>query len=507
MPFHRRTITVLAASLILPPLGLILLWLRRDASVTRRLLCSVAILAVGVAELFLVYGLRMELSGGFRPIFSFPESAENRDAKLERHRGGQPSGVLPAPAPGGRDAASPAAAPAGIVAEPTTGSTCWSDFRGVGRLGRYDEKAILTEWPAGGLRLLWKQPVGGGYASFTAANGLAFTIEQRRGNEVVAAYEIRTGRERWTSSWPAFFQESLGGDGPRATPVWDDGRVYALGAEGELRCLEAATGKTVWRTNILSENGAANLKWGMAASPLVVDGKVIVTPGGPGGRGIVAYEKRSGKRVWGSQDDQAAYASPVSVTLGGRRQLLVMMASRVVGLAPEDGKLLWEYAWSTQEGINATEPIVVGPSRVYVSSGYGHGAAVIELSPQGDGYQARAVWTSNRMKNKFNGAVLHEGHIYGLDEGILACIEVETGALKWKGGRYGYGQTLLASGHIVALTEDGDVVLIRASPDRLQEKARFSALSGKTWNVPAITDGILLVRNEREMAAFRIGAD
>jgi outer membrane protein assembly factor BamB len=161
----------------------------------------------------------------------------------------------------------------------------------------------------------------------------------------------------------------------------------------------------------------------------------------------------------------------------------------------------------TQEGINAAEPIVTGPSRVYVSSGYGHGAAVLELAPQGDGYQARVVWSNNRMKNKFNGALLHEGHIYGLDEGILACIEAETGALKWKGGRYGYGQTLLASGHIVTLTEDGDVVLVRATPERLEEKARFNALSGKTWNVPAITDGVLLVRNEREMAAFRIGAE
>lgn len=486
MSIYLRPLAIVAASLVVPPAGLILLWTRRSASVTGKLLGSVAILAIGIAQLFLIYGLRVELSGGFRPVFSFSGSAERRHAKLERHRRGQALESPPAP---------------------TAGATGWSDFRGAGRLGRYQEKPILTEWPGEGLRRLWKQPVGGGYASFTAANGLAFTIEQRRGNEVVAAYEIQTGRERWTNSWPALFQEVLGGDGPRATPVWDGGQVYALGAEGELRCLEAATGKTVWRKNILSENGAANLQWGMAASPLVVDGKVIVTPGGAGGRGIVAYDKLSGRRVWGSLDDPGAYASPVVVSLGGRRQVLVMMASRVVGVALEDGKLLWEHPWATQQGINAAEPIVVGPSRVFVSSGYGQGAALLELSPQGGGYQARAVWTSSRMKNKFNSSVLHEGHIYGLDEGILACIEAQTGALKWKGGRYGFGQILLASGHIVVLTEDGDVVLVRASPDRLREKARFSALSGKTWNFPAITDGVLLVRNESEMAAFRIGAD
>lgn len=349
--------------------------------------------------------------------------------------------------------------------------------------------------------------MGGGYASFTMANGLAFTIEQRRGNEVVAAYDIRTGRERWTHSSKALFEEAMGGNGPRATPVWDDGRVYALGAEGELRCLESATGNLIWNKNILAENGAANLRWGMSGSPLVVDGKVIVTPGGSHGNSVMAYDKLTGKRIWGSLDDQAAYASPTVATVGGRHQLLVMTAKRGVGLAVEDGRLLWEYPWVTQEGINAAQPIAVAANRVYLSSGYGHGAAVLELTPQGDGFQTRVVWANNRMKNKFNSAVLQEGYLYGLDDGILACVAAESGELKWKGGRYGYGQLLFASGHLVVLTEEGDVALVRATPEKYQEVARFSALKGKTWNIPAISDGLLLVRNEVEMAAFRIAAE
>ena len=199
-----------------------------------------------------------------------------------------------------------------------------------------------------------------------------------------------------------------------------------------------------------------------------------------------------------------AYASPTVATVGGRRQLLVMTAGRAVGLAVEDGKLLWEYPWVTQEDINAAQPIVVAANRVYISSGYGHGAAVLELSPQGAGFQARPVWANTRMKNKFNSAVLHGGYLYGLDEGILACVDVESGELKWKGGRYGYGQLLLAGSHLVVLTEEGDVVLVRAAPEKHQEVARFGALKGKTWNIPAISDGVLLVRNEVEMAAFRI---
>src|ERR1039458_327636 len=212
-------------------------------------------------------------------------------------------------------------------------------------------------------------------------------------------------------------------------------------------------------------------------------------------------------RSAGAATDQAAYASPTLATVGGRRQMLVITAKRVVGLTVEDGRLLWEYPWATQQGINAAQPIAVAANRVYLSSAYGHGAAVLELTPLGGGFQTRVVWSNNRMNNKFNSAVLYEGYLYGLDDGILACVDVASGERKWKGGRYGYGQLLLASGHLVVLTEEGEIVLVRATPEKLQEVARFSALEGKTWNIPAISDGLLLVRNEVEMAAFRIAAD
>jgi outer membrane protein assembly factor BamB len=482
MRFSQKPIVIAAASLILPPVGLILLWMRKGTGVFRKCLCSLAIVAVAVAQLFLVYGMHVQLSGGFRPLVSF-QNVERHYQQLEAQRASIPA------------------------APPSTGSTYWADFMGPGRLGHYDQRPILTQWPAAGLQRVWKQPVGGGYASFTVANGLAFTIEQRRGNEVVAAYDVHTGRERWTNSWKALFEEVLGGNGPRATPVWDDGRVYALGATGELRCLDAATGNSIWNKNILSDNAATNIQWGMSASPLIVDGKVIVTPGGRHGNSVVAYDKLTGQRVWGSLDDKAAYASPTVAIVGGRRQLLVMTATRAVGLTVEDGKLLWEYPWVTQSDINAAQPIAVSDNRVYISSGYGHGAAVLELTPRGDALQTRVVWTNTRMKNKFNSAVLYQGNIYGLDEGILACVDAESGALKWKGGRYGYGQLLLSTGHLVVLTEEGDVVLVRAAPEQHQELARFSAITGKTWNVPAISDGLLLVRNETEMAAFRIAAN
>jgi outer membrane protein assembly factor BamB len=181
-------------------------------------------------------------------------------------------------------------------------------------------------------------------------------------------------------------------------------------------------------------------------------------------------------------------------------------ARRVMGLTVEDGTLLWDYPWTTEYDINASQPLILGDNRFFISAAYDHGAAVVELTPSGTGLTAKTVWQNNRMKNKFTSSVLYDGYIYGLDESILACIDPRNGDLKWKGGRYGYGQVVLASGHLIVLTESGEVVLVKATPERHQEVAKFPAIDGKTWNHPALAGGRLFVRNEAEMAAFRIAA-
>jgi len=468
------------------------------------------LLAVG-AVLY-VAGLRVVMDGGGSPHLRFVTSPEDRAAEIARHREAQrregPPPEPPAPpvaprpdageAPAGVDAVS-----AGPPVTPPIPSTYWTDFRGPARDGHYQERPIRTDWPAGPLPALWKQPVGGGYASLVVAGRRAFTIEQRGSQEVVAAYDLTSGRELWTNAWNARFRESMGGDGPRATPTWHDGRVYALGGHGELRCLEDATGRLLWRTNILEDAGASNLQWGMAAAPLVVDDNVIVLPGGQGGKSVVAYHKVTGRRAWSALDDTQAYSSPMLVTLAGVRQILVFSESRLMGLAPGGGQVLWEFPWTTQYGVNASQPLLLSDRRVFISTGYGSGAAAIELTREADGrLSVTELWRTNRMKNQFTSSVLHDGYIYGLDEAILACLDASTGELKWKGGRYGYGQVMLASGHLIVLTEGGDLALVRATPERHDELARFAVLEGKTWNHPAVSDGYLLVRNLNEMAAF-----
>ncbi len=504
--------------------------------------------ALGIALLTLLvygFGLRVLRDGSGWPMLAFGGANAHYDA-LEAHRAAQradaPAPAAPSPpaAPAAAEpAAMPASAPSAEVAQPVAAAAgraaaaaeagaspgaptpadaslrppaepgpalkaagYWIGFRGPLGDGIYAEMPLSTAWPAGGPRRLWTQPVGAGHSSFVAANGVAFTIEQRRRREVVAAYAIDTGRELWTNEWDALFQESAGGPGPRATPAWHAGRLYALGATGELRCLDAGTGRLVWRTNILEDNGAENARWAMAASPLVVDGKVIVLPGGAGGRSVVAYDAATGERVWSALDDQQAYTAPMVATLAGQRQIVIVSARRAAGLSIDRGTLLWEYPWVTDFDVNAAQPVVVGDSRLFLSAGYGHGAAVFELTPRGETMEARTIWQNNRMKNKLSSSVFFQGHVYGLDEGILACVDAATGELKWKGGRYGHGQLLLAGDHLIITTERGELALVKATPESHQEAALVPGIDGRTWNHPAIEGGRLLVRNGEQMAAF-----
>jgi outer membrane protein assembly factor BamB len=393
-----------------------------------------------------------------------------------------------------------------IDAQAPAGQTStWPGYRGPDRTGVYRE-AIRLSWD--GLAPMWKTRIGGGRASFAIAGGRAFPIEQRQNHEVVAAYDVLTGRELWTNAWAERFSQRMGGgEGPRATPTWADGFVYALGGRGELRCLDAATGRVVWRVNILEDNGAENLTWGMAGSPLIAGDAVIVLPGGPKGRSVAAYDRRTGTRLWTALDDKTAYASPMQVTLLGVPQFLIVSASRVMGLSLDRRDVLWEFPWTTGHDASAAQPIVIGDNRIFYSSGYGGGATVVEVTKAGDRFAAREVWRNIRMKNRQSSSVLHDGFIYGLDEGILACLDAATGDVKWKGGRYGHGQVLLTGRHLVIITEDGDLVLVAATPEKLQELARVPAVDGETWNVPAFADGILLVRNTKEMAAFDLRPD
>jgi outer membrane protein assembly factor BamB len=485
----RRAVRFTA--LLFPPAGLILLWLARGISAGRKVFASVVILLYGVIYTALIltvlwkfFGMQYEFRGSGVPALTWRKTLPDYQ-KLEASRSSQKQAAATNVSSGG--------------------SAYWTGFRGPNRDGHYREQLITTSWSASGPPLLWKQPVGGGYASFAIAQGRAFTIEQRREQEVVAAYDLASGRELWANGWEAEFKEPLGGDGPRATPAWASGKVYALGAMGELRCLESESGRVLWQTNVLDQNRAPLLTYGVSASPLVHEEKLIVAAGGPRKHSVVAYNKDTGQMLWGSLDDGAAYSSPMIAEIVGERQLLVVTRTRAVGLNIADGKLLWQFPWVVLQGNrNIAQPVIIGTNRVFLSAGYGTGCMLLEINRTENGFAPREVWRNKNLKNKFTSSVLLDGFLYGLDEDILACIDAATGERRWKDGRYGYGQTVLANGQLIILCGNGDLAVVKASPERHHELCRFPAIKGKTWNHPALAGGFLLVRNNAEMACFDV---
>lgn len=488
----RRVWTLRFASLIVPGLGLYLLW-RSPRTLGRKLWGTVGLCSYGVVLFFIIVGLLLQFGGaeldwrgGYVPLLTWNKTQTDL-AALERSRAEQ--------------------AKAGPVTAPRqTAAPYWTGFRGPNREGHYAEQPILTNWPATGLKLLWKQPCGGGYSSFSVAEGMAFTMEQRRENEVVVAYDLETGREVWTNAWPARFSEMHSDEGPRTTPEYDAGKLFVLGAMGELLCLEASNGQTVWRKNLVTENGGVVPQYGFAATPLLVDDKVIVQIYWPKtNRAVVCYRKSDGAELWHEVGITMGYASPILVTLGGERQVIFGGRPDVFGLRLEDGVQRWAAPWPIlNKERPIAQPLMLRSNRVMFSASYLTGATVFEVNREGDNYTVKEVWKSRKLKNRFGSSVLWQGHIYGLDEDILTCLDAETGETKWKDGRYGYGQVLLASGHLVILTATGELSLVKATPEQHVELARFQAIKGKAWNYPALAHGRLLVRNTAEMACFDI---
>ncbi len=378
----------------------------------------------------------------------------------------------------------------------------WTSFRGPNRDGVCIDTDISLDWNRNPPREIYRQPIGGGYASFVVAEGRAYTLEQRRGNEAVTCYDFASGRELWAVEYEASFEETLGGDGPRATPTIFVGRLYALGAQGHLHCLDAATGRILWAHNILQDFGASNLRWGLSGSPLIEGNMVIVTGSGDPPPSVFAYDAADGRLIWKSDAGMQAYSSLVATTLAGRRQILNLGADSLRGFDPTTGEVLWSYPWPTGMGINCSQPIPAGDDRIFISSGYSQGGALLRVEHLAGKFVVTELWQNTRMKNKFTSSVIRDGFIYGLDEAILCCLDLTTGELKWKGGRYQYGSLLLCGDHLIVLGEQGQLVLVKADPDGHQELGLVPLFSGKTWNNFVLTGGRLLARNHKEMVCL-----
>lgn len=399
---------------------------------------------------------------------------------------------------GARDFGAAAAAAAGVTAP---GPNDYPQFLGPRRDGRLDGPRLARDWQARPPRELWRHEVGEGWSSFAVVGEAAVTQELRGDDEVVVRYELTTGKTVWTHAYPAPFRTTIAGNGPRATPTIADGRVYAVGATGVLSVLDLDDGEVVW-THDLS---AGVPQWGKSTSPLVV-GETVVVPAGSAEGSLVAYDRETGEVVWAAGDDRPAYSSPHLATLAGVEQVLMFNAASFTGHDAATGEVLWRVEW--KGGEHTTQPLPLGGDRVLTSAGYGMGSRLYEISRRdGDTFAVTEVWSSPRLKSKFANMVLRDGTIYGLDDGVLVAIDPASGERRWKSGRYGHGQLVLVGDLLLIQAENGEIVLVEASPEEHRELARLAALSGKTWNPPVLSGGYLLVRNNREAACYELAVE
>lgn len=382
----------------------------------------------------------------------------------------------------------------------------WPQYRGARIDGSSPEK-ILTTWPAEGPRVVWKATLGPSFGSFAVSDGKALCFIQRSveqtNREVAIALDIASGKEIWAVALGKATYDKQGGDGPRSTPTVDGKRVYFLGAYQVLTCLDADTGKQIWRHDIVAEFGGKIIKWNNAASPML-EGDLIYVNGGGAGQAFLAFDKADGKVVWKSEDDAPTHSSPVPATIHGVRQIVFLTQKGLVSVEPKTGKVLWRHSYRFETS-TASSPIVSGDI-VYCSAAYNVGAGACKITKTGDTFTATELWRKpGELQNHWTSPVCKDGYIYGLygrgqqSGAPLKCIEIATGKEMWsRDGFGGGGATILVDGNVLVQCDRGPLVLVAAKPEAYQELARAQIYGNKCWTMPVVSDGKIYARNDRE---------
>jgi outer membrane protein assembly factor BamB len=400
----------------------------------------------------------------------------------------------------------------------------WSGYRGSAGDGRCSDSTVV-KWAAAGPKRLWTANTPAGFSSLTVAGGKVYTIvareEQGALAEVCIALDGQSGKELWgTPTGVAKYrgggdsgaEGNSGGDGPRSTPVENGDRVYVYSAQMVLSCLDAANGKVVWKKDILQDYGGKNIGWESAMSP-VVDGNLVYVAGGGPGQSMMAFDKATGAVVWKNGEEQMTHATPVVATIHEVRQVIFLMQSGLVSLEAASGKPLWRFPF-TYRTSTACSP-VVSDDIVFCTAGYEVGGAACQVSKSGTDFEAKELWRikgNATVASLWSTPVCKDGYLYGMisfkkfGSGPLKCVDIKTGAVKWEQPGFGAGNVVLAGNDLVALADDGQVVLVAASPDGYKELGRAKAVSGKCWSTPALSDGKLYVRSTRESACLDLAS-
>lgn len=377
---------------------------------------------------------------------------------------------------------------------PAARATEWPHWRGPDRNGISVEKYWLTAWPAAGPAILWKGSVGLGFSSVTVSAGRLYTLGHASGQDTVFCLDATTGREIWKHSYPAELGDKFYEGGTTGTPTVDHDRVYTLSRWGDAFCFEAATGKILWNKNVQTETGARLPDWGFAGSPTIHENTLLLNVGEDG----LALDKASGKILWKSSDKPSGYSTPLLWRRDGRLEIALASGQCYVGVDPASGKESWRMKWVTQYGLNAADPVPIA-DRLFISSGYGKGGALIKPVAGGE---PEVIWKTKLLRTQFNSAILFEKYLYGVDgdttdKPVLKCLDASDGSVKWSDNANAIRSFIIANGHFIALGDKGELILAPARSDAFQPTARFQALGGKCWTAPVLANGLLYCRNLR----------
>ena len=378
----------------------------------------------------------------------------------------------------------------------------WARWRGPDLDGTSKETGWTAAWPANGPKALWKASVGKGFASVSVSDGRAYTTGNKEDKDTVYCFDAVTGKELWTFSFEEPLAPRYYDGGTSATPTVEGGHVYVLSKQGRLFSLDAATGKVGWKKDLAAETGAGKPEWGFAGSPLVRGNLLILNVGTAG----TAVDRTTGRVFWFSGKEAAGYSAAVPFDQGGERYVLLFAARALVAVAVKDGREIWRHPWKTTYDVNAADPILVGSDRVFISSGYGRGCALLKVIDN----KAAVVWENKNMRNHFNPCVLIGGGIFGFDgdagsdKAELRCLDPETGEVKWT-EKSGFGGLIAADGKLIVLTHRGELSIVEASTGAFKPLARAQVLGGKCWTAPALADGRLYCRNaEGEVVCLEV---
>ena len=381
-------------------------------------------------------------------------------------------------------------------------SSGWPQWLGPDRNGISPETGLFGDKPS--FEESWRVQGGKGFSGLSVVGNRIYTMYTHSGDEYAVCLDARNGEVLWSTRTDRMLPERQGGDGPRATPTVADGMVYVFSAYGKLYALDSQTGSQQWSHDLVSEFDIKRPHWGFCASPLVEGDLVLIEAGGKRGYSLMAFDKTSGKVAWATGSDKTGYSSPIATTIGQTRQAVFFTGYGLISVAPQHGRVLWKHPWTTSHEINVATPVFIPPNRFFISSDYGTGGSVVEVSATDRGYSAKEIWRNKEMKNHFATSIHYQGHLYGFDSSILKCLDAETGSEKWKTRGYGKGTLIVADGHLVILGERGNLGIAEATPEGFAEKSSYPAFNSRCWTAPSLANGRLYLRDESEIVCLNV---